>query len=135
MMTRRTFVGALAGLAAAGGLGSLGWVTRRRRLATADLSLASANQLRGSQFQMKHAGGDRLQAVVIDVATQRHPARRGAPATEQISVLLQPVGPAEPLAGNYALENSDLKMDSLYLSPVGRQGRERCLEAAITRIV
>ena len=69
-----------------------------------------------------------------DVHCVRHPARRGAPATEQISLLLAVDDPAAA-AGTYRVENADLCLGDLYLSPVGAVGRDQRLEAVITRIV
>ena len=134
MMTRRTFVGAFAALTAAGGSGLSALLARRRRLTMAGIVPAEVMPLIGQSVRMRSADGHTLDAVVRDVSTGSNRARFGAPATEQISLLLQADDSHAP-AGTYRIEGQDLVLDHLYLSPVGPEGSERRLEAVITRIV
>ena len=134
MMTRRTFVGVLAVVAAVGGLGLGGGVLRRRQLAMDELVPLNLQPLQGTVVSLCARDGRTLRAVVEDVGALRRPARRGAPATEQISLLVA-ADDREAGAGRYRLESADLSLGDLYFSPVGPQGRERRLEAVITRIV
>lgn len=135
-MSRRAFVGALAALSAAGGLGTAGsTILRRRRVAVDKLGAKSAAQLQGNRVALHRDDGTSCDAVVVDVTTRRRRGRWGAPSTEQISILLEPCRGSELSAGNYNLENGEMRWGTLYLSPVGRPGPGQQLEAAITRIV
>jgi hypothetical protein len=128
MITRRTFVGALTAAGAVGiGLTSFG----RRHFAIGEVPADEMILLRGRAVSLRGPGQRALRAVVEDVTVVNHPARPGAPGTEQISVLFA----ADGEAGFYRIENADLSLDELYLSPVGRPGRDRRLEAVITRVV
>ncbi len=133
MMTRRTFVGALSALAAVGSLG-LNAVVRRRRLAMKELVPANLRALPGTVVSLRGPDGRTLRATVADVSATRRPARPGAPGTEQISLLVAAEDPSAG-AGRYRLRSADVELDDLDFSPVGRPGRERRLEAVITRIV
>lgn len=136
MMNRRAFVGAMAAISAVAGLGTAGSaILRRRRLSAGELSLDAAAQLQGGRIVLHREDGARFDAAVIDVTAQLRRGQWGAPATEQISLLLEPSGGSELSAGNYHLENGEMRLGTLYLSPVGRSGRRQQLEAAITRIV
>ena len=134
MMTRRTFVGAFAALTAAGGSGLSALLARRRRLTMAGIAPATVRPLVGQPVRMRYADGRQLDAVVRDICTKNNRARFGAPATEQISLLLQ-ANDHDAKAGFYRVESDDLVLGDLYFSPVGPEGSERRLEAVITRIV
>lgn len=135
MMNRRTFMGVMATVTAAGGLGFGGEIISRRRLSPKDMSSANLEPLKGHQVTMHSAeGGRTLQAVVEDIGFVRHRRRRGAPGTEQVSLLLATDGPEAP-AGIYRIENRDVSLGSLYVSPVEGKNRRQRLEAVITRIV
>jgi hypothetical protein len=133
MMTRRNFMGALAFATAAGGLGLGGVLVARRRLDAATIDAVTALSLQNRRVKLAGAGRV-LCAEVCDVQTVRRPARRGAPATEQISICLA-VDDAQAPAGIYRLQDSELQLGDLYFTPVGRAGKERRLEAVINRIV
>jgi hypothetical protein len=133
MMTRRTFMGNLTVVTAAAGLGLGGVLVFQKRLAMAEFSAASLEPLRNGSVTLRDPRGLTRRARVKDVHCVRHPARRGAPATEQISLLLAVDDPAA--AGTYRVENDDLCLGDLYFSPVGAAGRDQRLEAVITRIV
>lgn len=133
MMTRRNFMGVVATVAAAGALG-LGATLGRRRVALAELAAANGLPSPGTAVVLRGPGGRELRAVVAGVHTSVHPARAGAPGTEQTSLLLKAENREAP-GGAYRLESADVCLDELYYSPVNRPGRERRLEAVITRIV
>lgn len=135
MMTRRTFLGVAAAVTAAGGLGLGGSFLQKRRLALAEL--ASANNVlppKGTAVVLRGPDGNSWRAEVSDVRTTRRPARPGAPGTEQVSLLLKPADRNAP-GGNYRLESDDVRVEELHFSPVNQPGRDRRLEAVITRIV
>ena len=134
MMTRRKFMGSLTVVTAAAGLGLGGVLVFQRRLALAEMTAASLAPLRNGSITLRDSQGGTWPARVKDVQSVRHPARCGAPATEQISLLLAADNPSAP-AGTYRVENADLCLGDLYLSPVGGDGRDQRLEAVITRIV
>mgnify|MGYP001823931011 CR=1 FL=1 len=134
MMTRRHFVGALAAVAAVGGTGLGGLLARRRRVHLPGMMPADLESLAGQAVILQPADGRRLPAIVRNVATRRTRASWGTPATEQISLLIQTEDRDTP-AGRYRIEGEDLVLGELHLSPVGAEGRDRRLEAAITRIV
>ena len=136
MMNRRAFVGVLAAISAVAGLGSAGAaILRRRRLSAGELSLEAAAQLQGGRIVLHREDGAQFDAAVVDVRAHLRRGQWGAPTTEQISLLLEPSSGSELSAGNYHLENGEIRLGTLYLSPVGRSGRRQQLEAAITRIV
>ena len=134
MMTRRNFLGSLSLVAAAGGLGLGGIFAHRRRLTMAEIRPATLQPLQNSTVTLRTAEGRTMRAVVKDINFKRRPARFGAPGTEQISLLLAADDP-NPAAGIYRIENDQVSLGDLYLSPVGQTGRDRRLEAIITRIV
>lgn len=134
MMTRRNFLGALSLATAAGSLGLGGIFTHRRRLAMAEIRPATLQPLQNSTMILRTAEGRTMRAVVKDISSIRRPARFGAPGTEQISLLLAADDP-NPTAGIYRVENDQVSLGDLYLSPVGQTGRDRRLEAIITRIL
>ena len=131
MITRRTFVGALGATTAAGALGVGLFEVSRRRLSPGEIRPDVVTPLNGSTVVLRAPDGRRLWAVVEDVEVRRRPARPGAPGTEQISVLFA----ADGEAGFYRVDHADVSLGKLYLSPVGMPGRDRRLEAVITRIV
>jgi hypothetical protein len=127
-------MGRLTVVTAAAGLGLGGVLVFQKRLALAEISAASLEPLRNGSVTLRDPNGLTRRARVKDVHCVRHPARRGAPATEQISLLLAVDDPSAA-AGTYRVENADLCLGDLYLSPVGAVGRDQRLEAVITRIV
>ena len=69
-----------------------------------------------------------------DVTAVHRPSRPGAPGTEQISLTV--AGDlAEAPAGAYRVESDVVSLGELDFLPVGGTGRDRRLEAVITRIV
>jgi hypothetical protein len=106
----------------------------RRRLSVRELDSTSLQPLAGTTVTLHGPDGSRLGARVEDIQIIRHPARAGAPANEQISLLLTPVSPEAP-GGHYRLDTDTLEIGELDFTAVGRDGRERRLEAVITRIV
>lgn len=134
MMTRRTFVGAVAMATAAGALGLGLALGQRRRLAVTELAAAKGLPQPGTAVVLSEPGGRRLRAVVAGLRTRVHPALPGVPGTEQTSLLLK-ADDREAPGGTYRLESADVTVDELFFSPVNRPGRERRLEAVITRIV
>ena len=134
MMNRRTFVGALGCLTAASGLGLGLALPRRRRLAIAALEPATARCLQGTPVQLQDEQGGRLEAIVEAVDSRRYPARRGAPGTEQISLLIKPDQP-DVTSGVYHLQAAELQLAGLHFTAVGPHNGERRLEAVINRIV
>jgi hypothetical protein len=134
MMTRRRFMGALSVLTAACTAGLGGVIVQRRRLAMGELVPDSMIALKGSEVLLNAAGGGSLRGVLEDVTAVRRPGRFGAPTTVQISLLVEADRIDAP-AGAYRLETDDVKLDRLDFLPVGGNGRDRRLEAVITRIV
>lgn len=134
MMTRRYFVGALAVVTAAGGSGLGAVLARRRRLPVAGLNARSVPELNGQSVVLKSAEGQSLAAVVVDVKSIRRRGDAHTPGTDQVSLTFRTRDP-NPSAGTYHIEGQDIVLEPLYLSPVGPEGRERRLEAVITRIV
>ena len=134
MMTRRTFMENLTVVTAAAGLGLGTLFTQQRRLAMNEITPASLEPMRNGSVNLLDSRGRRLGARVKDVQGICHPARFGAPATEQISLLLAVDDPSAA-AGIYRVETADLCLGDLYLSPVCGVGTDRRLEAVITRIV
>jgi len=134
MMTRRTFVGNLTLVTAAAGLGLGGMAVFQRRLAMAEINSASLQPLVNESVTLRDFGGAPRSARIKDVQSVRRPARFGAPATEQVSLLLQVDDPSAA-AGTYRVETADLCLGELYLSPVNGVGRDQRLEAVITRIL
>lgn len=134
MMTRRTFMGNLTVVTAAAGLGLGGALLFQKRLAMAEISSASLEPLRNGSVTLRDAMGHARPARVKDVAYVHRPATRGAPATEQISLVVS-VDDLSVTAGTYRVENADLCLGDLYFSPVGPIGNDQRLEAVITRIV
>ena len=134
MMTRRNFVGALAAVAAAGGSGLATILARRPRWSVAAVDVRTAPALKGRNGVLKSATGETLNAVVTEVTAVRRRGGVRAPDTEQISLLVRAVDAKAP-GGTYRIEGRDFVLDPLYLSPVGREGRDRRLEAVINRIV
>ena len=100
----------------------------------AEIRPATLQPLQNSTVTLRTAEGRTMRAVVKDVSSMRRPARFGAPGTEQISLLLA-ADDSNPAAGIYRIENNQVSLGDLYLSPVGQTGRDRRLEAIITRIV
>jgi len=134
MMNRRKFVGLLGCLTAAGGLGIGLGVRSWRRVAIAELMPAIARPLQGATIALEDRDGHCLTAVVESVQTVRRRARRDAPGTELI-ILLVRADRRDACAGNYRLRTDDLELDELLFSEVGPVGRQRRLEAVINRIV
>lgn len=134
MMTRRTFMGNLTVVTAAAGLGLGGVLVFQRRLAMVEISATSLEPLRNGSVTLRDSHDRTHKAKVEDVQSIHRPARFGAPATEQISLLLAADDPSAA-AGIYRVENADLCLGDLYFSPVGPAGSDRRLEAVITRIV
>lgn len=134
MLSRRTFVGSLTMVTAAAGLGIGGALLFQKRLAMADFSSASLEPLRDQSVTLRDAQGHARQATVKDLACVHRPATPGAPATEQISLVVA-VDDLSVTAGTYRVENADLCLGDLYFSPVGMVRSDQCLEAVITRIV
>lgn len=132
MMTRRHFMGVLALLGAAAGLG--GTIALRRRLSADGISSDEALSLRGARVSLRARSGPDLRGVIEDVTVVRRPSRRGAPGTEQISLLVADDRDRAP-AGAYRVETDDASLGELDFLPVGRAGHDRRLEAVITRIV
>jgi hypothetical protein len=83
---------------------------------------------------LKSPAGRCLPSIVEQVSVVRRPARRGAPGTEQISLLVQGNMHDAP-AGVYRIETDDVGLGELYFSPVDGTGQGRRLEAVINRIV
>ena len=134
MMTRRHFIGTVGGLAAAAGLG-IGFARApRRHLPPAQISAGVLRPLTGATLNLVAADGHRLRAVVAAVHDRRRPARHGAPATEEISLLLAADSPEAP-GGTYRVVSDELDFGTLDFTAVGREGRDRRLEAVFTRIV
>ena len=134
MMTRRTFIKNLTVVTSAAGLGLGGVLVFQRRLAMAEMTSASLEPLLNGSVTLRDSQGGTWPARVKDVQSVCHPARFGAPGTEQISLLLAVDDPSAS-AGTYRVETADLCLGELYLSPVGGVGRDQRLEAVITRIV
>jgi len=134
MMTRRHFVGALTAVTTACGLGLGSVFVSRRRLTMSEIVPDIVRPLQGAKVSLRGPDGQTLRGRIEDVSAVRHPARPGAPGTEQISLLLATDNREAP-AGIYRLETDDLNLGDLNLSPVGQAGRDRRLEAVITRIV
>lgn len=134
MMTRRTFMGNLTVVTAAAGLGLGGVLALKRRLTMAEITPASLEPLRNGSVTLRDSQGHSQAAWVKDVQGACHPARFGAPATEQISLLLTVDDPSVA-AGIFRVETADICLGDLYFSPVGEVGSDRRLEAVITRIV
>lgn len=134
MMTRRTFMGNLTAVTAAAGLGFGGVFALKRRLAMAEITPALLEPLQGGSVTLLDSRGHSHRARVKDIQGVCHPARFGSPATEYISLLLAVDDPSAA-AGFYRVETADLCLGDLYFSPVGGVGRNRRLEAVITRIV
>ena len=134
MMTRRTFMGNLTMVIAAAGLGLGGVLALKPHLTMAEITPASLEPLRNGSVTLRDSRGRSQAARVKDVQGARHPARFGAPATEQISLLLAVDDPSAA-AGIYRVETADLCLGDLYFSPVGGVGSDQRLEAVITRIV
>lgn len=130
MITRRTFVGVLSAFTAAGALG-VGLSGSRRHLAIGGIRSGVLAPLQGRTVFLRGPDGTTSRAVVDRVSVSRQPARPGAPGTEQISMLFDTDGEAGP----YRIENADLVLSELHLTPVNLPGRDRRLEAVITRIV
>ncbi|MCB1183234.1 hypothetical protein KDM41_07360 [bacterium] len=134
MMTRRQFVGTLGGLAAATGLGFGLAGPVRRRLDVAAIDAAVLAPLAGRRITLVAPDGTRHGALVTAVNSRRRPGRRGAPTTEQMSLLVRPDDPATP-GGDYRLHADELDCEAIGFSAVGPDGRCRELEAVFTRIV
>lgn len=134
MMTRRMFVGALAAVTAAGGSGLSSVLARRRRLPVTGLNARSVPELNGQSVVLKSAEGQSLAAVVTDVRSVHRRGDVHTPGTEQVSLTFRTREP-NPGAGSYRIEGQDIVLEPLYLSPVGPEGKDRRLEAVITRIV
>ncbi len=134
MMTRRTFIKNLTVVTSAAGLGLGGVLVFQRRLALAEMTSASLEPLLNGSVTLRDSLGSTWPARVKDVQSVCHPARFGAPGTEQVSLLLVVDDPSAS-AGIYRVETADLCLGELYLSPVGGVGRDQRLEAVITRIV
>ena len=130
MISRRTFVGAVTAVAAVGALGPSLTGLRGSGSARTHRSDDFA-RLRGSRVALRAADGTTYDTVVEDVQVTLLPACGDAPATEQVSVLFA----ADGEAGRYRLDGAVPGFDELQLSPVGMPGRDRRLEAVITRIV
>lgn len=134
MMTRRTFIKNLTVVTSAAGLGLGGVLVFQRRLAMAEITSASLEPLLNGSVTLRDSQGGTWPARVKDVQSVCHPARFGAPGTEQVSLLLAVDDPSAS-AGTYRVETADLCLGELYLSPVGGVGHDQRLEAVITRIV
>jgi len=127
-------MGKLTVVTAVAGLGLGGVFALKRRLAMAEITPASLEPLRNGSVTLLDSQGRSHRARVKDIQGVCHPARFGAPATEQISLLLAANDPSV-VAGFYRVETPDLCFGDLYFSPVEGVGRDRRLEAVITRIV
>jgi hypothetical protein len=134
MMTRRFFMGSLTLMTTAAGLGLGSVFVTRRRLSLAEIVPASVLPLQGITVSLGTSNGQSIRGIIEDVTAIRRPAQYGAPATEQISLLVVP-GMTEPKAGTYHVKTDELDLGTLDFLPVGRPGREQRLEAVINRIV
>ena len=134
MMTRRIFMGVAAAATAAAGFGLGGILAERRSLAMAEITPSALASLRNRTVNLHRADGRTIRAVLEDAVSVKHRARFSAPATEQVSLVFA-AAEGETAEGTYRVEGSDLSLGNLYLTAVGGTGRDRRLEAVITRIV
>lgn len=130
MLTRRVFVSALAVLTAAGGAGV--GLAARRRLALENLSAADLAQLEGTVVDLVAPDGTRIAACLTGIAARRRPGGQGTPTVEELSLELS-AGPRAS-GGHYRLAGPDRECDPMLFTAVGREGRDRRLEAVLTRI-
>ena len=99
----------------------------------AGLNARSVPDLKGQSVVLNSTDGLSVAAVVADVKSIKRRGDAHTPGTEQISMTLWTTEPDTP-AGTYRIEGQDIVLEPLYLSPVGPEGRDRRLEAVITRI-
>jgi hypothetical protein len=134
MMTRRDFMSSLAFVGGAAGLGLSLDILRRRQLGILEIVPASVLPLQGAVVTIRDQTGRTLSAVVERVNAVSHPARPGAPGTEQISLLLKTQ--ARDLSdGAYRIQTDELNFTELDFTAVDQPGSGQRLEAVISRIV
>jgi hypothetical protein len=134
MMTRRNFVSSLAFVGGAAGLGLSLDILRRRHVGMSGIVPASVLPLQGRTVTLQDQNGRTLGAVVERVNAVHHPARHGAPGTEQISLLLK-THALDIQDGVYRIRTTELDFTELHFTAVGQPGSGQRLEAVITRIV
>jgi len=134
MMTRRDFVSSLAFVGGAAGLGLSLDILRRRQLGMPAIVPASVLPLQGTTVTLRDKSGRDLGAVVERVNVVSHPARPGAPGTEQISLLLKTPSRDVP-SGVYRIQTAELDFSELDFTAVDHCDSGQRLEAIISRIV
>jgi len=132
MLTRRAFVGLIGCVVASGGLG-LG-ISSRRKIPLANMSSMNLKPLENTTVSLYGSAGQRFKAMVKEVQVETRRGRHGAPDTESVSVCLKIEGNEAP-SGAYRLQGDELEMEELLFTSIGRQGRDRRLQAVINRIV
>ncbi len=134
MITRRNFVGSFALMTTAAGLGLGSVFVARRQFPMAEITPTLVLPLQDAAVSLGVSNGQTIRGVIVDVDVVRRSAQPGAPATEQISLLVAP-GIANPEAGTYHVKTDELDLGTLFFIPVGRPGHQQQLEAVINRIV
>ncbi len=133
-MSRRRFIGTLATVSTAASLGIGSSFARHQRSSLAQIASGSELPLPGTSVSLRTADGQIEQGLIEHVTSVRFPAHKGAPGTEQVSLLID-VNISEPAGGNYRVTTDTQDLGELDLMPVGPAGRDRRLEAVINRIV
>lgn len=100
----------------------------------AEIIPATVLPLNGAAVSICATDGHVVRGVLSDVTAVHRTGQPGAPDTEQISLLVA-ANNNDLAAGTYHLQTDHLDLGKLSFMPVGRAGRERRLEAVITRIV
>jgi len=134
MISRRTFVGLVGCLTAAGGLGLGLTMANRRNISLVHLSSQDLKNIEKTNVILRARDGQDFAAVVENIQVVVRPGRRGAPTTEQISLRLKNKSADLP-AGVYRLQGAETEIEELLFNAVGQPGHDRHLEAVINRIV
>jgi len=100
----------------------------------AEINPKALEGLRHRPVRLHGSEGPGLDAMLEEVRSVSYQARRGAPATEQVSLVFAVRDP-EAGEGTYRVEGPELVLENLFLTAVGGVGSARRLEAIITRIV